>query len=129
MHQFEKSIIVKQEDLDGLNHVNNVRYVQWVNDIAKMHWEERATKKMLDDYYWVVLEHHLTYKGPAILDDRILLKTYVTEAKGVRSTRIVEIQHEHSGKTLFKAESHWCLVSRKSDRPTRISPELAKLFD
>ncbi|MGC1514312.1 MAG: acyl-CoA thioesterase, partial [Maribacter sp.] len=32
MTGFKKELIVKEEDLDDLNHVNNVRYVQWIQD-------------------------------------------------------------------------------------------------
>ena len=38
MQIFETSRIVKTNDLDELNHVNNIRYVEWVQNIAKAHW-------------------------------------------------------------------------------------------
>lgn len=129
METYEHTIIVKNEDLDELNHVNNVRYVQWINDIAKAHWNEKATSSMLKQYYWVVLEHNIKYKNPAVLGDTILLKTYVTKAEGVTSTRIVEILNKDNGKLIVKAESNWCLISRDTNRPTRIPQDLSRLFN
>ncbi|MBL4725030.1 MAG: acyl-CoA thioesterase, partial [Lutibacter sp.] len=30
MMKFSKEIVVQKTDIDELNHVNNVRYVQWI---------------------------------------------------------------------------------------------------
>lgn len=91
MQVYQKTITVSKDDLDELNHVNNVRYVKWVQDIAKEHWLNRATKEIQSNYFWVVLEHNIQYKSSAFIDDTILLKTFVTECKGISSTRIVEM--------------------------------------
>jgi len=125
---FEKLITVTQYDLDELNHVNNVRYVQWVNDIAKEHWFKNATEKICDDFFWVLLNHHIEYKSPAILNDVIKLKTYVIKAEGVTSTRIVEMYHNKTQKLIIKSETHWCLMSSKTMRPTRINEAISNLF-
>ncbi|GGI57873.1 acyl-CoA thioesterase [Winogradskyella haliclonae] len=63
MQIFQKEIIVAQTDLDQLNHVNNVRYVQWVQDIAEAHWLKNASKEILDNYYWFLVKHTIDYKG------------------------------------------------------------------
>ena len=129
MQIFEQSITVTQDDLDDLNHVNNVRYVQWVQDIAKAHWMQNTSKDILDSYFWVVVSHHIEYKGSAILGDLVQLNTYVTKSEGVTSIRKVEMYHKTSGRLLVKAETVWCLMDMKSKRPTRIPEEIAILFD
>ena len=129
MQIFEQSITVTQDDLDDLNHVNNVRYVQWVQDIAKAHWMQNTSKDILDSYFWVVVSHHIEYKGSAILGDVVQLNTYVTKSEGVTSIRKVEMYHKTSGRLLVKAETVWCLMDMKSKRPTRIPEEIAILFD
>jgi acyl-CoA thioester hydrolase len=50
---FQADIIVKQADLDELNHVNNVVYLQWVQDVAAAHWRSLASPEILDKYFWV----------------------------------------------------------------------------
>ena len=129
MQIFEKLIKVTQDDLDELNHVNNVRYVQWVNDIAKEHWLQNTLEEIREDFFWVMLSHHLQYKGEAVLDDVIKLKTYVIKAEGVTSTRVVEMFHNKTNKLLVKSETQWCLMSAKTLRPTRINSEIANLFN
>ena len=129
MEIFEKLITVTQDDLDELNHVNNVRYVQWTQDIAKEHWMQYASEEIRNDFFWVLLSHHIEYKNPAILNDIVKLKTYVIKAEGVTSTRVVEMYHSKTNKLLVKSETHWCLISSKTLRPTRINSVIADLFN
>ena len=129
MQVFEKKITVQRDDLDELDHVNNVRYLQWVQDIAKAHWQQNVNKEILDKFFWVVISHYIEYKGAALLNDEILLKTYVTRSEGVTSTRIVEMYRASDDKLLVKASTNWCLMDMQSKRPTRITPEIVKLFD
>lgn len=129
MHTYFKETTVTEKDLDGLNHVNNVRYVQWVQDVAEEHWNSKATHRISETYYWVMLNHHIQYKGQAYLGDVLELKTYVTKSEGVISTRMVEIYHKDSGKLLTASETNWCLISKANNRPTRIPQEIINLFD
>ncbi|MBN4046983.1 thioesterase family protein [bacterium AH-315-P13] len=129
MQIFEKLITVTKDDLDELNHVNNVRYVKWVNDVAKEHWLQFATKTILNDFFWVLINHRIEYKSSAILNDVIKLKTYIIKTEGVTSTRIVEMYLNKTKKLLIKSETKWCLMSSKTFRPTRINSEIANLFD
>lgn len=126
MQVYKKSLIVSKNDLDELNHVNNVRYVQWIQDIAKAHWEQKVTQNIKDAFYWVVVNHFIEYKSPAFLNDDILIKTYVIKSEGVTSTRVVEMYKED--KLLVKAETVWCLLSTSKNRPARITTEIADLF-
>lgn len=129
MQIFENTITVSPSDLDELNHVNNVRYVQWVQDIAEQHWTSQATKEILDSYFWVMLSHCITYKNPAFLNETLILRTYVTKSEGVTSTRIVEILNSETQKLLAKSETTWCFMATKTMRPTRISEDIKNLFE
>ena len=127
MQTFESTLIVTQNDLDELNHVNNIRYVEWVQDVAKAHWLKNASPKIINDYHWVMLSHYIEYKSPALLNDVIRLKTYVINSEGVTTTRMVEIYND-SDKLLAKSETTWCLINSQTKRPARITPEIMDLF-
>ncbi|WP_308993245.1 acyl-CoA thioesterase [Mariniflexile litorale] len=127
MKPFETTLIVTPSDLDELNHVNNVRYIEWVQHIAKAHWQKNASSTILKDYYWVMLSHYIEYKTPAFLNDVISLKTYIINFKGATSTRMVEIYNE-ANKLLAKSETNWCLINSETKRPARITPEIIRLF-
>ncbi|NRA91279.1 MAG: acyl-CoA thioesterase [Psychroserpens sp.] len=129
MEVFEKQITVTETDLDSRNHVNNVRYVQWVQDVAEEHWLKKTSDEIRAEYYWIMLSHFIQYKAEALLHDTLILKTFVTKSEGLRSTRMVEIYNQSSGKLLTSSETIWCFMSHKTQRPTRITDEIALLFD
>lgn len=129
MKIFEKFLTVVKDDLDELDHVNNVRYVQWVQDIAKEHWFLNSTKTLNKDYFWVLLSHHIEYKSSAVLGDIIKLKTYVKNFEGVKSIRMVEMFHSETNKLIVKSQTIWCLIDRKTLRPTRVTDEIGQLFN
>jgi acyl-CoA thioester hydrolase len=126
---FQKTITVSEEDIDDLNHVNNVRYVQWVQDIAKDHWLTYVTKDILDNYSWFLVNHFIEYKNQALLGDTLLLKTYVPKIDAVSTIRHVEIINAKTNKLIVKSKAKWCLIDNKTQRPTRIIPEIAELFN
>lgn len=128
MQTLEKLLTVTLDDLDELNHVNNVRYVQWANDIAKAHWLQKATPKMLKNYIWVVLKHNIEYKSAALINDVIKLKTYVVSSEGVTSTRAVEMYNNATNKLLVKSETNYCLLNSNTNRPTKIPAGISELF-
>jgi acyl-CoA thioester hydrolase len=129
MQVFEKRITVAESDLDQLNHVNNVRYVQWVQDIAEAHWLTYATKEILETYSWFLVSHTIEYKNQALLGDELILKTFVPKVAGVSTIRHVEITNANTNKLIINSKTKWCLIDSKTQRPTRILPEIAELFN
>ena len=129
MQTFEKTIIVSKDDLDQLNHVNNVRYVQWVQDIAEAHWLKNAPKTILDNYFWVMLSHNIQYKGEALLEDELTVKTFVSKSEGLTSIRHVEITNNTNDKLIVISETKWCFMNTATKKPARIPAEVTELFD
>lgn len=125
---FEQTIKVTEDDLDELQHVNNVRYVQWIQDIAKAHWETRAPEEMKEEFFWVVIRHEVDYKQQAFLDDELLLQTYIGDQTHVTSTRHVTILNKETEKVLVEAKSTWCLMNLESKRPVKITPQMLQIF-
>ncbi len=123
---FSTQRTVLPEEIDELNHVNNVVYVQWVQDIAKMHWRELIKNSSEKDFIWVVLRHEIDYKNQAKRNDVITLNTWVGETEGVKSVRYVEIYKENT--LLIRAKTIWCLLNGKTFRPTRITESILKLL-
>ncbi|WP_460219162.1 acyl-CoA thioesterase [Psychroserpens sp. MEBiC05023] len=128
MQIHEQELIVSKAHLDSRNHVNNIRYVEWVQNIAESHWNIKSTKNIRSKFYWVMISHHIQYKAEAILDDVLLLKTYVKQSQGLKSTRIVDIYNKATGKLLTTSETIWCFMSHDTNRPTRIPENINMLF-
>ena len=84
----EKKIVVSKEDLDDLNHVNNIVYIHWILDIAKKHWESLVSSQTLENYHWVLLDHNIKYLRPALLKDKIKISTYRLILSGIKELDI-----------------------------------------
>ena len=128
MKTLEKEIIVSKNDLDELNHVNNVIYIHWVQEIAKNHWKSLVSSEIIKNYYWVLLEHQIKYLHPAFLGDKIILKTYIEKTEVVKSNRIVEIYNTDTNKLLVTSKTIWCLINAKTKKPNRITYEIREAF-
>ncbi|MBL7844651.1 MAG: acyl-CoA thioesterase [Cyclobacteriaceae bacterium] len=128
MKTFEQAITVQQHDIDGLNHVNNVVYLQWVQDVATAHWQSLASMEIQKKYSWVVLKHEIEYFSPALLNDVLTVKTWVEKSEGVRSERHVEFYNYKTNKLLVRAKTNWCLLDASTMRPRRIEEDILQLF-
>ncbi len=128
MEAFEKTLTVSTDDLDDLDHVNNVRYVQWIQDISKEHWQNYAPTKMQEEVVWVVMNHNITYKSAAVLNDTIKIRTYIAESHGATSVRAVEMHNTKTNQLLLHSKTQWCLLNAKTLRPLRISNEIKQIF-
>ncbi len=123
---FEKRITVCPEHLDALNHVNNVVFLQWVQELADNHWFSKSTDEFNKVYAWVVLDHFIEYKRQAFLGDILTAKTFIEKNEGVRSIRMVEFFKDD--KLVVRAKTNWCLIDRKRGRPMRVPKEITALF-
>lgn len=115
-----------EDHLDELRHVNNVVYLQWVQDIAKAHWFSLAAKPFTEQHFWVVVKHELEYRKQAFLDDEILATTYVESFKGPFSIRCVEFKKGDD--LLVKTRSNWCLIDAATQKPKRVPEEVVGMF-
>ena len=82
MEVFEKEIKISDEHLDERQHVNNVVYLGWVQEISREHWLLRASKEAVEKYYWVVKTHKIDNKKQVFLNDVLIAKTFVNGYKG-----------------------------------------------
>lgn len=128
MKIFEYTLTVTENDIDALNHVNNVRYVDWINEAAKQHWQLKASHHFIENFYWVVLNHNINYKSAAFLGDKLVIKTFITLSDGAKSHRIVEIYKQKEHKLLVQAETIWCMIDAKTHKPNRIPEDIINLF-
>ena len=118
---------VNENEIDDLNHVNNVVYLQWVNDVSSLHWNTIATKSLKEKYVWVAIRHEIDYLQSAMLNDKLEIHTWIESLKGVKSIRIV---HVYRGDTLLaKSKTTWCLLDAKTNKITRITPEMEKIWE
>ena len=128
MQEYIESFYVVQLDLDDLDHVNNIRYVEWIQEISRKHWFKATTEEIREAMIWVVKNHNITYTKPALLDDEIVIATHIAKTKGPISVRVVEIRNNTTGHLLVNATTEWCLLDAKTFRPKRVPDSVQNLF-
>ena len=126
MSVFETTYTVIASDIDELNHVNNVVYLSWIQNIANLHWTQLKQDQDTSGYVWVVIRHEIDYIGQALLGDSIVAKTWVGETGGIRSIRHVEFYKNN--KLIVKAQTTFCLVNSKTFKPTRITDQILMML-
>jgi len=128
MKTYSKIVTVTEDDLDDLGHVNNVKYVGWIQDIAKEHWQSAAEQKQLAQFIWVVRNHNITYYAAAMLGDAVEVKTQIKESRASLSVREVHMRNERTNETILKSETQWCLVNPETMKPIRIPEAINAIF-
>lgn len=128
MPAFEIPIVVRPDDIDDMDHVNNVVYLRWVQDVALAHWTARATPRLRAEYGWVATRHELDYKRAAVLGDDITARTWIGTVDSRRFERFTEIVRSVDGVILARGRTLWCLLSRDTGRITRIPDDLRACF-
>jgi acyl-CoA thioester hydrolase len=127
---YSKTFTIPADVIDENGHVNNVAYVQWMQDIAVEHYESiGGTNPMqLVGATWVVREHRIEYLLPAFSGEEIEIKTWVENVRRVRSLRKYEFVRRSDGKILVKGETDWVFVDVKTGAPRAIPEEVSRVF-
>ena len=125
-----KIFIIPANAIDENGHVNNVAYVQWMQDIAVEHYESIGGTRptQLVGATWVVREHRIEYLLPAFAGEAIEIKTWVENIRRVRSLRKYEFIRIADKKTLVKGETDWVFVDVQTGAPRAIPDEVSKVF-
>lgn len=123
-HSFK--IIVSEEEIDELNHVNNMHYLRYMENAAKIHWKKLSNRVLDKIYVWVVLRHEIDYLFSAKLNDELTVTTWIGDSYGVKSERYVEIKK--NDRTVLKSKTIWCLLNKKTMKPVRIPNEILNLL-
>ena len=126
---YTKTIIISPAAIDENGHVNNVTYVQWMQDIAVEHYTAiGGIEAQGPDATWVVREHKIEYLLPAFVNEEIEIRTWVENIRRVRSLRKYEFIRKADGKTLVKGETDWVFMDVKTGSPRAVPEEVIKVF-
>ena len=123
---FKLDLTVESQHLDGLGHVNNVIYLQWMQDIAWAHSQylglNLESYKTLDAAM-VARQHQLTYLG-----DNLHVNTWLTKNDGFNLYRHYEIIRLKDNKKVFEAWTHWVCIKMSTGRPVRMPDQFKKAY-
>ena len=127
---YVEKVTVQASDIDEFGHTNNVRYLQWLENVA---WAHSVSLKLsMDDYRrlgcgCVARKHELEYLAPTFAGEELWLGTWVQENDGKLSMwRAYQILRPKDGRTVLRGRTHWVCVDLTTGKPRRMPREFVE---
>lgn len=127
----ELQVRVQAADIDEMGHVNNTVYLRWIEEVARAHAARvgLSTPRLRElGTLPVVRRHDITYHVPALPGDRLIIRTEIRSAGGVRATRYNTVRRAHDHALLADCTTDWVWVDPASGRPKRLPGEILRGF-
>ena len=120
-------IAITAADIDFMGHVNNARYLNWVQDAVLDHWRSFAPPHAVAAHLWVALKHEITYRRPTLLGDEVTATVLLEKVQGARA--FYETVIRRGEEVLAEVKSSWCCIDAETLRPARLARDvIAKFF-
>ena len=127
---YRHEFTVSQDTVDVNGHVNNVIYVQWMQDIAILHCDAtggtEATR--VAGATWVARSHKIEYLKPAFAHETVVALSWVADFRRVRSLRHYRFLRQSDNTLLARGETDWVFVDAETGRPRTIPQEVLRVF-
>ena len=127
---FREEFAVPADAIDANGHVNNVVFVQWMQNVATRHFEALGGEPLMRQAgaIWVVRSHQIEYHAPSFAGERVQVMTWVVNFSRVRSLRRYKFLRASDGKLLVRGETDWVFVNATTGRPCSIPETIEKAF-
>ncbi|MCG9032096.1 acyl-CoA thioesterase [Laribacter hongkongensis] len=129
MHQID--IKVRGYHLDLYGHVNNARYLEFLEEARWAYFDDEAdlVAYMHEGFAFVVVNINISYRRPALMNEVLTLDTSMHEV-GHRSAVIRQVvRHKESGAVVAEADVTFVLYSERDKRAIVIDGELRALLE
>ena len=123
---FHFPIGVRPDDIDHMGHVNNSVYLSWVQDAVVKFWESVAPADAVGRHLWVALQHQITYRRPAFLEDNVVADVVAEGVAGARAMFTTVIKRGEE--VLAEVQSTWCCLDAATRRPARLARDIVARF-
>ncbi|MEM6543853.1 MAG: acyl-CoA thioesterase [Pseudomonadota bacterium] len=126
---FLRDEVVREADVDALDHTNNTVYVRWCEATA---WDHSSALGLaIDDYQrldraMAVVEGRYRYLQASYLGDKIECATWIAHwDRRLTMTRYFQIRQASSKETLLRAEVRFACIEISSGKPRRLPKEFS----
>jgi len=131
IYEYEKEITIKKEYIDMNGHVNNVVFLQLMQDVAIEHsdingYTLEKYKKLQTT--WIAKQHCINYIKPVYLGDTIKIKTWIDSISRSFGIRKYEFFNTKDNSKVCEGESTWVYIDTKRGRPCKIDDKLKEAF-
>lgn len=129
---FRLEIPIVETDIDVQGHVNNTRYVAWMQDVAVAHSAAQGwpmSRYVDEGAGWVVRQHTITYKRPCFLGETISVCTWISTFAPRQSARRYLFWRAADKAVLAEAETQWVFINLATGRPSKVPDSLRTSFE
>lgn len=128
---FDLKLTILPSHIDALGHVNNVCYVAWMQDVAITHSEYLGLG--VQEYQqlkhaMVAVEHHVQYRKPTHLGQKLVLRTWLADLNALYSIRHYVFFCTQTQEVHFMAQTKWACVELETGRAKRMSPTFTQAY-
>lgn len=123
---YKYSITVEEDAIDKNHHVNNVSYIQWMQDSAISHAKTLGfdfTEHLKNGTTWVAKSHQIDYLRPAFFKEEIDVFTWISDINKSKFTREYKFSRKSDNKVLARAKTDWIYFDTKANRPFKVLPD------
>ena len=120
-------LIVPASAIDANGHVNNVRYVEWMQDAAMAHsaalgWPQERYAAI--GRTWIIRSHTIEYRHSGYAGDKLLVSTWVSDLQKFKSLRKFKFFRPLDNTVLATAATLFIFCDVQTGRPQPIPPEV-----
>lgn len=120
-------IVVPASAIDANGHVNNVQYVQWMQDAALAHsallgWHSERYAAL--NRTWIIRSHSIEYFHSAYEGELIWVQTWVATFQRIKSLRKFRFFRPSDKTVLAKASTLFIFCDTLHGKPASIPPEV-----
>ncbi len=124
-------LVVPPSAIDGNGHVNNVQYVQWMQEAAMVHsaaqgWPQERYKTL--GRTWIIRSHTIEYCHSAYVGDIITVFTWVATFEKFRSLRKFKFYRAATNTVLATAATLFIFCDLATGRPLHIPKEVQDAY-
>lgn len=129
---FQLAVTVKADEIDALNHANNVSYLHWLEDAA---WAHSVALGIDMDVFraldraMVAKRHTLDYIAPCFEGEALIVATWISSNdQRLSMERCYQVVRVSDGMTVLRGSTLWVCVALSSGKPKRMPPEFKSAY-
>lgn len=123
---YSHGVAVEPADIDHMGHVNNAVYLRWVQDAVVAYWQHTAPAEAVAAHLWVALNHNISYRAPAFLNDDVVASVAAESVQGARA--FFTTMFKRGEQVIAEVKSTWCCIDVATRRPARLARDVVSLF-
>jgi len=130
MAKVVSEIKVRGFHLDKYLHVNNARYLEFLEEARWEYYKEVFDSGIFEARNWafIIVEINIRYRKSAYMHDVLQISVAVHKVDNASITLVQEIKHKTTQARIASAKVRFAIVDTQTNKPLRLTPEMLSLL-